>query len=186
MDRSHRGGVTVGAGMGLLPAVGEARWLKWCSVLGAPGVSAVLHSARGGVLLLPLLAVASVVVGAAGAPQRAGGCVGTAHSGVRCQGGVWLGVRRLVVVYYFLFACFVSACFVRLTLLSFCSVFMVLALCCCVSSCAAAGDDLLRSCRKCFCTCNLVDVADTHTRSFSSCLGIWDFWGPNSTSSVIF
>ena len=39
-------------------------------MLGAPGVS------RGGVLLLPVLAVASVVVGAAGTLQRAGVLLG--------------------------------------------------------------------------------------------------------------
>ena len=98
MDRSHRGGVTVGAGMGLLPAVGEARWLKWCSVLGAPGVSAVLHSAQGGLLLFPVPAVASVVVGATDALRCAGGCVVPTHHCVRCQGGFWLGFRQLLVV----------------------------------------------------------------------------------------
>ena len=39
-------------------------------------------------------AVASVVVGAAGALRHAASCVG----GVWCQGVVWLGVRQLVVV----------------------------------------------------------------------------------------
>ena len=52
---------------------------------------------RGGGVLLPVLDVASVVVGAACALRRAGGCAGPAHSGVRRQGGVWLGVRQLAV-----------------------------------------------------------------------------------------
>ena len=52
---------------------------------------------------VPVLDVASVVVGAASSLQRAGGCVGPAHSGMRCQGGLWLGVRQLVVVPCFLF-----------------------------------------------------------------------------------
>ena len=47
---------------------------------------------------MPMPDVASVVVGAAGVLQRAGECVGPAHSGVRCQGGPWLGVCQLVVV----------------------------------------------------------------------------------------
>ena len=47
---------------------------------------------------MPMLDVVSVVVGAAGALQRAGVCVGPAHSGVRSQGGLWLGVRQHVVV----------------------------------------------------------------------------------------
>ena len=38
--------------------------------------------------------------------------------------------------------------FVLLTLLLFCSVFRVLAVCSCASICAAAGDDFLRSCHK--------------------------------------
>ena len=49
-----------------------------------------------------------------------------------------------------------SAHFVRLTLLLFCSVFRVVAVCCCASS-RAAGDDLPRSCHKCFFACSLVD-----------------------------
>ena len=48
--------------------------------------------------LVPMPDVASVVVGAAGVLQRAGECVGPAHSGVRCQGGPWLGVCQLLVV----------------------------------------------------------------------------------------
>ena len=50
--------------------------------------------------LVPVLVpvVASVVVHATGALQRAGGCVWPVHSGVRCQGGLWLGVRQHVVV----------------------------------------------------------------------------------------
>ena len=83
------------AGAGLPPALGGARWFTWCSVL---GVSAALHSERGSVLVLPMPAVASVVVDAAGALRHDRGCVGPTHSGVRCQGGVWLGVSQLVVV----------------------------------------------------------------------------------------
>lgn len=41
--------------------------------------------------------VASVVVGEAGELQHARGCAGPAHSDVRCQEGVWQGVRQLVV-----------------------------------------------------------------------------------------
>ena len=63
------------------------------------------------------------------------------------------------------FACLVSTRSVRLTLLLFCSVFRVLAVCCCASSCAAAADDSPRSCHKCFCACNLVDVTNTHTHT---------------------
>ena len=47
---------------------------------------------------VPVPVVASVVVHASGALQRAGGCVWPVHSGVRCQGGLWLGVRQHVVV----------------------------------------------------------------------------------------
>ena len=32
----------------------------------------------------------------------------------------------------------------------------------CASSCAAAGEDLLRSCHRYFCKCTLVDVSNTH------------------------
>ena len=49
-----------------------------------------------------------------------------------------------------------------LSLLLFCSVFRVLAVCCFASSYAAAGDDSLRSCYKCFCACNLVDLNVSH------------------------
>ena len=35
-------------------------------------------------------------------------------------------------------------------------------MCCFASSCAAAGDELLRLCHKCFCACNLVDVNISH------------------------
>ena len=34
------------AGTGLPLDVGEARWLKWCSALGAPGVSDVASSRK--------------------------------------------------------------------------------------------------------------------------------------------
>ena len=64
-------------------------------------------------------------------------------------------------------------------LLLFCSAFRVLAVCCCASFCAAAGDDLLRSCHKRFCKCNLVDVNNTHT--YSGSYGVvqpgYDVWG---------
>ena len=46
---------------------------------------------------VPVPVVASVVVHAPGALQRAGGCVWPVHNGVWCQGGLWLGVRQRVV-----------------------------------------------------------------------------------------
>ena len=61
---------------------------------------------------------------------------------------------------------------VLLTLLLFCSVLRVLAVCCCASSCAAASYDLLRSRHKYFCMCNLVDVNKTHT-ALQEALGGW-------------
>ena len=54
-----------------------------------------------------------------------------------------------------------------LTLLALCRVLRVLAVCCYASSCAAGGDDLLRSCHKCFGKCNLVHVNNTNTLSGS-------------------
>ena len=48
--------------------------------------------------LVPVPVVASVVVHATGALQRAEGCVWPVHSGVRCQGDLWLGDRQRVVV----------------------------------------------------------------------------------------
>ena len=57
----------------------------------------------GRVLLLPVPNVALVVVGEAGALWRSKGCAWAVHNGVRCQGGVWLGVRQLAVVSWLLF-----------------------------------------------------------------------------------
>ena len=48
---------------------------------------------------VPVPDVASVVVGA-GALQR--GSIGPAHSVVRYQGGIWLGVRQFVAASYVL------------------------------------------------------------------------------------
>ena len=53
---------------------------------------------EGGLLSLPVLEVASVVVGEAGALQRTCSYAGPTHSGLWCQGGVWLVVLELVVV----------------------------------------------------------------------------------------
>ena len=112
--------------------------------------------------LVPVVVGGCLVVGAASALQRAGGCVWPAHRSVWCQRGVRLGVRQLVAVSWLLFSLVSCARALRLTLLLFCSVLRVLAVCCRTSSCVAAGDDLLRSCHKCFCTCNLVDVTISH------------------------
>ena len=87
--------------------------------------------------------LASVVEGAAGVLQRAGACVEPAHSGVRCRGGLWLGVRQLVVVPSSCFCLFCDHALCAADYASFCSVFRVLAVCCCASSCAAAGAVLL-------------------------------------------
>lgn len=57
---------------------------------------------------------------------RMEGCAGLAHSGVRCQADVYLGVRQLLVV----FACFVNAQSLLLSPLMFCSLFRALAVCC--------------------------------------------------------
>ena len=63
--------------------------------------------------MLPLPNVASVVVSEAGALQRTEGCAGPSHSDMRCQGGLWVCVHLLVVVFlvpiFFLF-CEVALC----------------------------------------------------------------------------
>ena len=99
--------MTAGAGTGLPPAVGEVRWLTLGGLSGPVRLVHLLFllpfTARvRGSLSLPVPDVA-LVVGEPGALKCTGGCAGPAYSGVRCQGGFWLGVRQLVVVSWFLF-----------------------------------------------------------------------------------
>ena len=86
------------AGTGLPPAVGAARWLTWCSTLGAPFVSAALPGVCGEVLV-----GAGVGCGIGGrrswraaAPRVVFG-PSTVVCGARGVSG-W-GVRQLVVVF---------------------------------------------------------------------------------------
>ena len=123
------------AGTGLPPAVGAARWLRWCSALGAPGVSAALPGVCGEVLVGTSAGAGCGICGC----RRRRAAAGVYWARTQCcavPGGYLAWCSPVCCCFLCLgFACFVHTRSVRLTLLLLCSVFRILAvcvfLCCC-------------------------------------------------------